>query len=117
MIVCKYCKTEINTKDQYCPSCNTIINPNTITTIEEDSGGPIRDNQFEQYEKAINIRAEKGKIEVRIGWTLIVIQLLAYYGGRSSPHSMSIDHIGSIIGYNMFIIIGIILLIRGYTKQ
>ncbi|HZI54896.1 MAG TPA: hypothetical protein VFD56_14375 [Chitinophagaceae bacterium] len=59
-----------------------------------------------------------GRILIILGSLLIVFQILGYFGDRgSSPKVEGIDAIAYYIGYHLFLIVGIILLIIGYSLR
>lgn len=57
-----------------------------------------------------------GRVLIIVGWVMVAMQLLAHMG-KQDPPPAEVNSTAYYIGYNLFGITGIILLIIGYRKK
>lgn len=61
---------------------------------------------------------KKGRISIILGWVFVVFNIIGYFGKSEAPAAMEEGvRIGYYIGFNLFFIVGVILLIIGYRSQ
>ena len=114
---CKNCKHPVTAQDQYCPNCSETLTEYTVANSFEELDETKQNVAGPQQEKKIS---KDGRTLITIGIILLVLQIMAYLGNRGRDMRINLDTasgIGSLIGYNFLLILGLVFIFQGMSKK
>lgn len=114
---CKNCKHPVTAQDEFCPNCFETLTEFTVVNSLEELDETKLNVAVPQQEKKIS---KNGRTLITIGIVLLVLQIMAYLGNRNRDMRINLDTpsgIGSLIGYNFLLILGVVFIFQGMSKK